>query len=429
VRRIVITGLGALTPLGNDPETLFDGLLVGRSGVAPVAAFSAGDVRPAYAAEVNDLGFDGLGVPRKKLKMMGRNAQLALAAALNAWVDSRLNESAPLLDRNHAGVVLGTGMLNADAVGLGHACAAAGTAPGALFDMKPFATAFAREMFPLWLLRHIPNLVSAHTTMVLDLRGPSNTITTGWTASANAVGEAMRLVERGEADVMLAGGADARVSPLATLRYRDLGWLSTRGDVDPIDVAAPFDRAASGFVNAEGASVLVLEEIDHARDRRARVYAEVAGYGAANDAYDILVPHPEGRGLARAVRRCLASAGCPPDRVDAVFAPGFGIPSFDAAAAKALEHVFDGAAPRPALTATAGALGNTHAAAAAIDCVAAALATIRGEVPPTRNLREPITELDFVHGASRETPIETALVASYGFGGHAAAILLRRWDA
>lgn len=435
-KRIVVTGMGAVTPIGNSAGDFWQALVEGRSGVGPVRAFPAGASRPSYASEVKDLVPERFGLPRKKLKVMGRHAQLAFCAAQDAWADAGLAADSPAVDRTRLGVVLGIGMLNADVMDLGRAFSAAvergspGTgdpdADAEGFDHVAFGRYGIGEMLPLWLLRHIPNLAAAHTAIALDARGPSNTITTGCVSGANAVGEAARLIARGAADVVLAGGADARVSPLAMLRYRDLGWLSTRDDIEPEAVSAPFDEEASGFVNGEAAALLVLESLDHARRRGARVHAELAGYGAANDAHEFLEPHPEGRGLARAVSTCLERSGVSSTDVDAIFSPATAVPAFDRAVACALNAAFDSGRARPAITATRSIVGHTHAASAALDCVGAVKSLQDSKVPPTLNLHRPIADLPFVTDAPLAAEISTAVVAAYGFGGHAAALAWQR---
>jgi len=423
-KRIVVTGMGAMTPVGQDAGTAWQSLLDGKSGVGPIAAFEAEGARPSYAAEVKDFAPERAGVPRRKLKMMGRQAQLAFAAAEQACADAGLNTEDARGDATRVGIILGVGMLSADALELGRACNAMAGEVGDGFETSAFMRAAAAELFPLWLLRHIPNLAAAHASIHLDAQGPSNTIATGCVAGANAIGEAARIIGRGEADVMLAGGTDARVSPLGTLRYRDLGWLATREDVDPQAVSAPFDEDASGFINGEGAAILVLESLERAQARGARIYAELVSYAAANDAGDVLRPNPKGRAFARAVQNCADRGEIAIEDVSAVFAPAPSVPGYDSAIASALATVLNGHA-RPAVTALRSLLGHTHAASAAIDCVAAVKAIQTGVVPATANLRRPIAALPFVTGSAREQALPTVLVGAYGFGGHAAALAFR----
>lgn len=422
-KRIVVTGVGAVTPVGQDADASWEALLNGRSGVGPIAAFEAEGARPAYAAEVKDFAPERAGVPRRKLKMMGRQAQLAFAAAEQAVADAGLTEDARP-EPTRLGIILGVGMLNADALELGRTCHSMAVEVGDGFETSAFMRAAASELFPLWLLRHIPNLAAAHASIHLDAQGPSNTIATGCVAGANAIGEAARLIARGEADVMLAGGTDARVSPLGTLRYRDLGWLATRDDIDPEAVSAPFDREASGFINGEGAGILVLESLERALARGARIYAELTSYAAANDAGDVLMPNPVGCALARAMQRCTDRGGIAIEDVSAVFAPAPSVPGYDVAIATALKTVINGHA-RPSVTALRSLLGHTHAASAAIDCVAAVKAIQTRAVPATANLHRPILDLPYVTGSAREQALPTVVVGAYGFGGHAAALAFR----
>jgi 3-oxoacyl-[acyl-carrier-protein] synthase II len=425
-RRVVVTGLGVVSPIGNDVATFWNALLEGRSGAAPIAAFAAGGDGAPYAAEVKDFTPESAGLPRKRLKMMGRQAQLAFAAAAQAWVDAGLATAG--IPPTRIGTLLGVGMLNADVMEFGRAFHAASLAAGgADFDEVGFGRAGAPELFPLWLLRHIPNLAAAHASIALDAQGPSNTLATGCVAAANAIGEAARIVARGEAEIVMAGGTDARVTPLATLRYRDLGWMATRQAADPGTVSAPFDESAAGFVNGEGAGVVVIEALEHARARGAPIQAELLGYAAANDACGVFAPDLRGAGLTRAFSLCFDRAGVSKTDIDAVFAPAPSVAVFDRATASALEGVFGGG-DAPAITATRSLLGHTHAASSALDCVAAVKSIGDSHIPATANLRRPIADLPFVVGAARSAPIGTAMVGAYGFGGHAAALVFRRYD-
>ena len=428
-RRIVVTGLGAVTPVGNDPSTFWQALLDGISGVQSIGSLAARGARPSYAAEVKDLTPEAAGLPRKRLKMMGRQAQLAYAAVAEASADAGLLDERAV-DHRRLGIILGVGMLNADVDELGRAfhAVADGGCRGP-FDMIAFGRLGGPQLFPLWLLRHIPNLAAAHASISLDAQGPSNTIATGCVAGANAIGEAARIIARGDADVILAGGTDARTTALAILRYRELGWLATREDVPPGAVSAPFDDSATGFVSGEAAGIVVLESHEHAIRRGARIYAELAAYGAANDAHDVMAPHPEGRGLAKALSRCLASGSLSPAAVDAVFAPAASVPSFDRAIASSLRCVFGTGREGPVITATRSILGHTHAASSALDSIAAVKAIQASQVPATLNLGSPIADLPFVRGTAHRAPISTAMVGAYGFGGHAAALAWRGYQA
>jgi 3-oxoacyl-[acyl-carrier-protein] synthase II len=474
-RRIFITSLGAITPLGLNVESFWRALTEGRSGVAAIQNICVGDFQPNFAAEVKNFAPEAVGISKRKARFMGRHAQLALAAAIEANAQSNLKNAAKIAP-SRIGTILGVGMLGPlapDAAKIGNAlgavreaklkelnaCASDADAKSSveaappraefansnnsnsnelnshklssdeLFDMQTFGRIGAPQLFPLWLLRHIPNLTGGHLSIELDTQAALNTITNGCVSAANALGEAARVIARGDADICFTGGADARVNPLAMLRYRDVDWLATNDAAAPQNASAPFDETARGFVNGEGAGMLVLEAEDAAQARGAEIYAEVLSYAAANDAHDALRPHAEGRGLARAVAKCLRQAEVSIDAIDVVFAPANGIPEFDAACACALRTAFHARTRPLTVTATRAALGHTHAASTALDLIAAVKSLESGIVPPVLNLKNPIREareFDFVTGAARDAQPTVALVAAYGFGGHAAAILLRR---
>ena len=430
-KRIVITGLGAVTPLGNDVPTFWESLLGARSGVDLMKAETRAEILPAMVAAVKDFAPEKIGLPRRKLKMMGRAAQLMLAASAEASRDAGLigKTMENLADR--CGLVVGAGMLNAEILELSSSIK---TAQNSLadktdaIDVEAFSRAATTELFPLWLLRYIPNMVAAHAGIFLQTRAVSNTIMNGCASAAFAIGEAVRVINRGEADVMLAGGVDARISTLAMLRYLELGWQTDEIKKDAASVSKPFDRDANGFVSGEAAGVIVLEDYEHAKKRNAKIYAEVINCGAGNDAFDVLHPHPEGRGLTRAVSDCLKSNGENAPAPELVFASANGVPEYDAATAAALKNSFEKFNFSPKVTATRSLLGHTHAASVALDAIAAVKSINENIAPPTLNLKNPIADFDFVRENSREMPISTVLITGFGFGGHAGALLLRRCE-
>ena len=430
-KRIVITGLGAVTPIGNDVESFWQSLVEARSGVTVMKSDTTDELLPAFVANVKEFDPVGIGLPSRKLKMMGRPAQLMLAAAAEAsrmaGLDDNTNES--LLKR--CGIVVGVGMYNADISEFVRTLKAAQNAlpnSSAQIDVEYFSRAAATEMFPLWLLRHIPNMVAAHTGIMLKIRGVSNTVMNGCASAAFAIGESMRVIERGEADVMLSAGVDSRVNSMSVLRYLKLGWQVEGTDDDPATVCKPFDQTAAGFVSGEAAGVLVLEEYLHAVDRGATILAEITGRGAGNDAYDVVRPHPQGRGLSRAISQCLKQNEQAMPIPEVVFASANGIPDFDSAAAQALRSSFNTFGISPSVTATRSLTGHTHAASFALDAIAAVKAISDNIVPPTINLKNPIDDFDFVFDEPQARPVSTAMVTGYGIGGHAGVLLLRRCE-
>ena len=419
-RRVVITGLGAITSLGNDMDTTWRAMLDGRSGAGPITAFPADGFEPGYAAEVKDFRPEQYVEKRKSLKMMGRNIQLALAAAQMSVADSGVLDS---VDRKRMGVLLGTGMLNADIAELGKAVRASRDANGE-FDMSRFGDVGASNLFPLWLLRHIPNLVSSHIAILYEAQGPSSMVTTACTSGSQAIGEAARIIERGQAEVMLCGASDARIDLLSMVKYRKLGVLAT-DDRDPATASRPFDSEADGFVCGEGAAVLVLEEFEHARARNARIYAELVGVGLATDAYDFLRQHPEGRGLQLSMQRAMKDAQVSIDDIDYISPNGAAIPDFDLAETRAVKTVFGQRAKQVPMSAIRSMIGHTHAACGAIDAAVCVRAIADSCVPPTINLDNPANEcdLDYVPKTARQMSVKMALSNNFGFGGNSTSLL------
>ncbi|MGI9036672.1 MAG: beta-ketoacyl-[acyl-carrier-protein] synthase family protein [Pyrinomonadaceae bacterium] len=430
-KRVVITGLGAVTPLGNDVPAFWNSMLAARSGVGLMKAETSDEILPVYVAAVKDFAPEKIGLPRRKLKMMGRAAQLMLAASAEASRDAGLVGETMENLAERCGMVVGAGMLNAEILELSSSIKTAQNSladkPDAI-DVETFSRAAAAELFPLWLLRYIPNMVAAHAGIFLQTRAASNTVMNGCASAAFAVGEAARIIRRGEADVMLAGGVDARISTLAMLRYLELGWQTKETTQGAASVSKPFDRDAQGFVSGEAAGVIVLEDYEHARRRGARIFAEILNCGAGNDAFDVLHPHPQGRGLNRAVANCLKPNGKELPAPELVFAAANGIPEYDAATAAALKNSFENFNFNPKVTATRSLLGHTHAASFALDAIAAVKSINESIAPPTLNLANPIADFDFIGSEGREMPVSSVLVTGYGFAGHAGALLLRRCE-
>lgn len=425
-RRVVVTGLGAVTPVGNDVGTTWAALRAGRSGVAPIASFDASGLPVRFAAEVK--GFDPLPyVPnRKALKIMGKNVQFALAAARQALADAL--GGAPVPDPDRAGVVMGAGIVNAHLPEIVEAIRE--SSPDGSFDMRRFGSDGARRLFPLTLLRHLPNMAAAHVAIAHGLKGPNNTIVTACASGLQAVGEAFRIVARGDADLVVAGGTDSRIEPLGMIGYILLGALSTRND-EPARASRPFDRGRDGFVVGEGAACLVLEPFEAARARGATILAEVVGYGASSDAYRPTDPEPEGAGAVRAMRAALSDAGLAPGEIDHVNAHGTSTQMNDRAEAAAYRTVFGDRLDRLTVTSIKSEIGHLGAAAGAAECLAAVLTLRDRAAPPTINLDDPdpACVLPVVAGAERPLPdVRTVMKNSFGFGGQNATVILRRPD-
>ncbi len=429
-KRIVITGFGAVTPIGNDIETFWQSLIEARSGIGLMHADTSDEILPVFVADVKNFDASKTGLPSRKLKLMGRTAQLMLGAVAEAAREAGLDCETMENLAERCGIIVGVGMLNADITEFAKTIIAARrflaneTDP---IDVENYSRAANTEMFPLWLLRHIPNMVAAHSGISLKSRGISNTVMNGCASAAFAVGEAARIIKRGDADVMLAGGVDARTNTFAVLRYLELGWQTKRTE-DSAGASKPFDHNASGFVSGEAAGVIVLESLEHAEKRGVRIYAEIGSCGFGNDAFDVLHPEPEGRGLTRAISKCLSAEDKKLPMPEVVFSSASGVPEYDSAAAQALKNSFGEFNFNPTVTATRSMLGHTHAASFALDAIAAVKSLNENIIPPTLNLSNPIADFDFVTETSREMPISSALVTGYGIGGHAGAVTLRRFE-
>ena len=429
-KRIVITGLGAVTPIGNDVITFWQSLVEGHSGVGLMKADTSDEKLPYFVADVKDFDATKTGLHSRKLKLMGRTAQLMLGAVAQASREADLDSSAMENLAERCGIIVGVGMLNADITEFAKTITAARknlTNETDPIDVESFSKAAETEMVPLWLLRHIPNMVAAHSGISLKTRGISNTIMNGCASAAFAVGEAARIIRRGDADVMFAGGVDARTNTFAVLRYLELGWQTKETD-DSTSASKPFDHNATGFVSGEASGVIVLESLEHAEKRGAKILAEIGNCGFGNDAFDVLRPEPEGRGLTRAISKCVSTEDKNFPLPEVVFSSASGVPEYDSAAAYALRNSFEKFVFNPTVTATRSILGHTHAASFALDAIAAVKSLDENIVPPTLNLLNPIADFDFVTKTSREMPISSALVTGYGIGGHAGAVTLRRFE-
>ena len=410
--RVVITGVGAVTPLGVGVDALWEGVLAGRSGIRRITRFDPSPFPTQIAGEVPD--FDPTAfMERKDARRMDRFTQFAVASVAMALEDAglRLDD----VDRDRLGVVMGTGIGGIETFV---------EQAGVMAERGP------DRVSPFFIPMMIANMAAGQVAIRFGARGPNSTLVTACAASAHAVGEAFRILQRGEADVMITGGAEAAIVPLGVAGFCAMKALSTRND-DPAAASRPFDRDRDGFVMAEGAGALILETLEHARRRGARVYAEIIGYGTTADAYHITQPAPGGEGGARAMQAALADAGLAPEQVDYINAHGTSTPQGDVAETQAIKRVFGEHAYRLAVSSTKSMTGHLLGAAGAVETILTALALRDGVLPPTINLDEPDPEcdLDYVPNRARRRDIAVALSNSFGFGGQNACLALRRYEA
>ncbi|HEY7156169.1 MAG TPA: beta-ketoacyl-[acyl-carrier-protein] synthase family protein [Gemmataceae bacterium] len=425
MRRVVVTGIGVVAPNGVGREAFWSACVNGKSGVGPIRSFDTSSLPVHVAGEVAEFDITPFipSIHRKSLKIMGRGARFGVAAAGLAVQDSGLDLSRE--DAERVGVVMGAGLVPIDLAELGPVVTAALNGDGQLHAAR-IGNAGKESLFPLWILKYLPNMTAAHISLIHGAQGPNSTITTACAASTQAVGEGFRLIARDDADLVLAGGADSRLDPLLILAYSSLGALSP-GHRSPAEVSRPFDGQRDGFVLGEGAGVLMLEELEHAKRRGAVIYAEVLGLGSSFDAYAVTKPDPESRGAARAIRWALREARIDAADIDYINAHGTSTRLNDLMETVAVKRVFGEGARTLPLSSIKSMVGHLIGASGAVEAAALALTLHDGVLPPTINQThpDPSCDLDYVPNCARELPVRTALSTSFGFGGQNAALVMR----
>ena len=411
-RRVVFTGLGAVTDVGVTVPTLWESVVEGRSGVGPITAFEQGpEWTVRIGGEASD--WDPLEcLDTRDLKRMDRFCAMAVYAALEAANDCGID-----LDKGdpyRRGVVVGSGVGGILTIETGHAL---------LIKYGP------RKVSPFTVPKLMINAAAGSVSIRLNLRGANSAPATACATGAHAIGNALRLIQRGDADVMFAGGAEAAITPLCISSFSAMKALSVRND-DPQRASRPFDRDRDGFVLAEGAAILVLEELEQAKGRGATIYAEIVGFGSSGDAYHIAAPEPTGYGALRAMQAAIVDARINTDQVDYINAHGTSTPLGDTAEVQAVTQLFGDHARKLVMSSTKSMTGHTLGAAGGIESVITALAVRNGIVPPTINLDNPDDgfELDFAANTAQERPLQLALNNSFGFGGHNVSLAIRRYS-
>ena len=410
MRRVVVTGLGAVTPLGNDAPSTWQAALAGRSGIDWIRSFDASGFPVRVAAEVKD--FDSAAVvPAKEARRLERNVLFAVSAAREAVADADLDG----LDPTRVGIVLGS---------------AVGGFIGLLDQADVMRERGADRVSPFFLPNVLVDSASGQVAIALGVRGPNYAVVSACATGSHAVGEAAELIKRGDADVILAGGTEACMHPLILAGFCAMRGLAVE-DEHPPRASRPFDATRAGFVMGEGACVLLLEELEAAQTRGARIYAEVLGYGASNDAHHMAQPDPESVGVAEMMSAALRRANVEPERVGYINAHGTSTPLGDAAETRAIKDVFGAHAYDLAVSSTKSMTGHCFGAAGAIEAMMCVLALKEGTIPPTINYEHPDPEcdLDYVPNEARQAEIDVALSNAMGLGGHNGCVLLGRYDA
>jgi 3-oxoacyl-[acyl-carrier-protein] synthase II len=409
MRRAVITGLGAVTPVGNDVPTTWANLVAVVSGVDVISRFDADEFPVNIAAEVK--GFDPTAaMPVKEVRKTGLDVQYGVAAAIEAARDAEYEVTEP----SRAGVIIGS---------------AVGGLPQILEQQKVLETRGRERVSPHWLPNMLVDSTTSHVATQLGMRGVNYAIVSACASGSHAIGDAALVIRRGQADAVLAGGTESAIVPLILAGFCSMRALAD-GREDPTAASRPFDATRSGFVMAEGAAVVMVEDMEHALRRGARIYCEVIGYGASNDAYHVATPHPESVGVIEMMRAALSSAGISPHDIDYINAHGTSTPYNDAAETLAIKTVFGDHASRLAVSSIKSMIGHLFGAAGAIEALATALTIHHGVIPPTINYRHPDPEcdLDYVPNVAREADVKVALSNSMGLGGHNGCVILKKFD-
>jgi 3-oxoacyl-[acyl-carrier-protein] synthase II len=410
LKRVVVTGLGAITPIGNNLMAYWEGLLRGRNGIGPITLFDPAQHDCRFAGEVK--GFDPYQyLDRKEAKRMDRFAQFAVAASKQALADAQLVIDD--LNAEQVGVIIGTGI-------------------GGLKILEDqqeiYLSRGPSRCSPFTIPMMIANMAAGLTAIHTGAKGPNVCTVTACAAGSNAIGDAFRLIQRGYAQAMICGGTESSITPLGVAAFASMKALSTRNE-DPAHASRPFDRERDGFVMGEGTGILVLEELEQALSRGAKIYGEIVGYGMTCDAYHITAPVPDGQGATRAIELALKDAGLKPEQVSYINAHGTSTPANDATETKAIKKALGKRAYQVPVSSTKSMTGHLLGGSGGIEAVATVMAIAHDRIPPTINLVNPDPEcdLDYVPGESRSHTVEAALSNSFGFGGHNVTLAFKKY--
>ena len=411
-RRVVVTGMGAITPVGNDVATTWQSLIAGKSGTAPITKFDAAKFPVRFAAEVK--GFNPLDyMERKEAKRADQYTQYAVAASLQAMTNAGLVERNGM-DPDRIGVIIGSGI-------------------GGLKSFEEQHDVYRErgvgKISPFFIPMFIADIAAGIVSMQFNAKGPNYATVSACATSAHAIGDAYRTIQYGDADIMITGGAEATVTPMAIGGFANMKALSERND-SPETASRPFDATRDGFVMGEGAGILILEELEHALKRGTKIYAEIVGYGATGDAYHLTAPAPDGEGAQRAMKRALKDAGLEPKDIQYINAHGTSTPANDFNETRAIKAVFGEHAKNVNVSSTKSATGHMLGAAGAVEAVVSTMVVGTGIIPPTINYHnpEPGLDLNYTPNTSVERDVNAVLSNSFGFGGHNTTLAIKRYE-
>ena len=409
-RRVVVTGIGAVSPIGNTAELSWENVVAGKSGIGPLTRVDTSKLPVSVAAEVKDFNIEEY-IEKKEARKMDRFTHYALAASMMAAKDANLTITEEMAPR--VGVWIGSGI---------------GGMETHEQQFLTFQERGVRRVSPFFVPMMIPDMASGQVSIYLGAKGVNSCSVTACASGTNSIGDAFKVIERGDADVMITGGAEAPIVTMAVAGFCANTALSLNPDVN--SASRPFDKNRDGFVIGEGAGILILEEYEHAKQRGAKIYAEIVGYGATADAHHITAPAPNGEGAARAMQMALNDAGVLPEKVGYINAHGTSTPYNDLFETQAVKTVFGDHAYKLAMSSTKSMTGHLLGAAGGIEAIFSVLALKEGILPPTTNLHEPDPEcdLDYVPNVARKADIDYALSNSLGFGGHNACLLFKKYN-
>lgn len=410
-QRVVVTGLGAICPCGNTVEEAWQNIAAGRSGIGPITRFDPSSMEVHIAGEVK--GFDSKArFGHREARRMDRTTQFAMIAAQEALQDSGLDMTQE--DPYEVGCVIGSGVGGIETL---------------LEQARVAAEKGMRAVSPLLIPMMLPDSPTGRVAIEFNLRGPNMSISTACATGNNAIGEAAEMIRRGSAQVMIAGSTEAGIVPIALAGFGNMGALTKRNE-DPLTASRPFDATRDGFVMAEGAGIVVLESLEHAQSRGARIYAEVLGYGTTDDAHHVTAPMENGEGARVAMSKALRSAGVGPDAIDYINAHGTSTPLNDASETRAIKSIWGEKAYDVKISSIKGATGHMLGAASSVEAVISVMSLVKGFIPPTANLNtpDPDCDLDYTPNVGITYPVKRVMSNSFGFGGHNAVLILGQFE-